>query len=62
MIIERLKKIDSTNNYIEKYVKKRENAVVTADCQTGGKGTKGRSYPKKAGFICPVLHFTIFSP
>ena len=63
MIIERLNKIDSTNNYIEKYVKKRENSVVTADCQTGGKGTKGRSFvSEKGGLYMSRLTFYDFFP
>ena len=44
MIIEHLKKIDSTNEYIKKYLKKRQDALVRADFQTAGKGTKGRSF------------------
>ncbi len=63
MIIERLNKIDSTNSYIEKYVKKRENAVVTADCQTGGKGTKGRTFvSEKGGLYMSRLTFYDFLP
>ena len=49
MIIERLQSVDSTNKYIEKYVKGGENAVVCADEQTGGMGTKGRSFCSEKG-------------
>ena len=44
MIIEHLAKVDSTNEYIKKYIKKRADAIVYADFQTAGKGTKGRSF------------------
>ena len=44
MIIEHLKQVDSTNEYIKKYIKKRADAIVYADFQTAGKGTKGRSF------------------
>lgn len=48
--IECLKKVDSTNTYIEKkYLKKRKPAVVRADMQTGGMGTKGRSFISAPG-------------
>lgn len=44
MIIEHLAKVDSTNEYIKKHIKKRADAIVYADFQTAGKGTKGRSF------------------
>lgn len=49
MIIEKLKKTDSTNKYIEKYVKGGEDAVVCAKMQTAGMGTKGRSFSSEEG-------------
>ncbi|MBQ7407904.1 MAG: biotin--[Clostridia bacterium] len=49
MIIERLKSVNSTNEYVKKYIKGRKNAIVTADMQTGGMGTKGRSFISKEG-------------
>lgn len=49
MIIEKLQSVDSTNKYIEKYIKGRENAVVCAETQTGGMGTKGRSFSSEKG-------------
>lgn len=48
-VIERLKTVDSTNKYIEKYLKKRTPAVVRADKQTAGRGTKGRSFISDEG-------------
>lgn len=49
MVIEKLQSVDSTNKYIEKYIKGRENAVVCAETQTGGMGTKGRSFSSEKG-------------
>ena len=58
MIIEHLKKIDSTNEYIKKYLKKRQDALVRADFQTAGKGTKGRSFiSEKGGLYVSKLTF-----
>lgn len=48
-VIERLKTVDSTNKHIEKYLKKRTPAVVRADKQTAGCGTKGRSFISDEG-------------
>lgn len=49
MIIEKLETVDSTNKYIEKYIKGGENAVVCAAEQSGGMGTKGRSFCSEKG-------------
>ena len=58
MIIEHLKKTDSTNEYIKKYLKKRQDALVRADFQTAGKGTKGRSFiSEKGGLYVSKLTF-----
>ena len=58
MIVERLKVVNSTNEYIKKYLKKRENAVVRADEQTAGAGTKGRSFiSQKGGLYLTRLNF-----
>ena len=58
MIIEHLSKIDSTNEYIKKYIKKRKDALVRADFQTAGKGTKGRSFiSEKGGLYLSKLTF-----
>lgn len=54
MIIERLNKVDSTNEYVKKFIKKRQNVVVVAKEQSGGKGTKGRSFISEKG----GLYFT----
>ena len=58
MIIEHLKKVDSTQEYIKKYVKKRKDAIVYADVQTRGAGTKGRSFiSEKGGLYISKLTF-----
>lgn len=51
MKIERLESIGSTNEYIKKYLAKREDIAVFADVQTGGKGTKGRSFLSDMGGV-----------
>lgn len=63
MIIERLNKTGSTNDYIERYVKTRTSRVVSADEQTNGKGTKGRSFlSEKGGLYASFLRFYDFFP
>lgn len=63
MIIERLKSIPSTQDYIKKYIPKRQNAVVVAEEQTAGKGTKGRTFiSEKGGLYVSKLHFHEFLP
>ena len=58
MIIEHLAKVDSTNEYIKRYLKKRKDALVRADEQTAGKGTKGRSFiSQKGGLYLSKLTF-----
>lgn len=58
MIIEHLKKTNSTNEYIKKYIKKREDVIVRADFQTAGSGTKGRSFiSEKGGLYVSKLTF-----
>lgn len=58
MIIEKLQSVNSTNLYIERYIKKREEAVVTAEVQTAGMGTKGRSFvSEKGGLYVSKLTF-----
>ena len=51
MRIEHLKVVDSTNEYIRQYISKRENVTVSADMQTGGRGTKGRSFLSDMGGV-----------
>lgn len=61
-VIERLSSVDSTNKYIQKYVKKRTPAVVRADRQTAGCGTKGRSFISDEGglFFSRLTYYTAF--
>lgn len=49
MIIEKLEVVDSTNKYIEKFIKGGEDVVVIAKKQTCGMGTKGRSFSSNEG-------------
>lgn len=42
---------ESTNEYCKERRKNRENLVVTAKTQTGGRGTKGRSFLSKEGGV-----------
>lgn len=51
MKIIRLAQIDSTNLYAKKLLSKREDVIVTADFQTGGRGTKGRSFSSDKGGV-----------
>ncbi len=51
MRIEYLEETSSTNEYIRKYLGGRENVIVCAARQTGGKGTKGRSFSSKEGGV-----------
>lgn len=46
-----LAETDSTNRYIAQYLGERENVIVTADRQTAGRGTKGRSFLSDAGGV-----------
>lgn len=58
MIIEHLKKVSSTQEYVQKYIKKRQDALVYADEQTAGMGTKGRSFiSQKGGLYVSKLTF-----
>ena len=51
MKIELIETTDSTNAYIKRYVGAEENVIVCAARQTGGKGTKGRSFSSEAGGV-----------
>lgn len=51
MRIELLDSVDSTNEYIKKYLSAGENVIVCARVQTGGKGTKGRSFLSGEGGV-----------
>lgn len=51
MKIEILDEIDSTNEYIKRYLPLKEDRIVVALKQTGGRGTKGRSFLSNAGGV-----------
>ena len=51
MKIEFLQETDSTNTYIKRYLGCGEDVIVCAVRQTGGKGTKGRSFDSSAGGV-----------
>lgn len=51
MKIVRLKKVGSTNDYVKKFIKKRQSVTVIADMQTSGRGTKGRKFVSAEGGI-----------
>jgi len=51
MKIELLDEVTSTNDYIKRYLGGRENVIVSAVRQTGGKGTKGRSFVSEEGGV-----------
>lgn len=58
MKIEFLQEVDSTNNYIKKYLSGGEDCIVCAERQTGGKGTKGRSFlSQEGGVYLTALNF-----
>ena len=48
---EHFAQIASTNEYIKTRRADKQNLLVTADEQTGGKGTKGRSFSSKIGGV-----------
>lgn len=51
MKIEFIDSVSSTNEYIKKYLSTGENVIVCARTQTGGKGTKGRSFLSSEGGV-----------
>ena len=51
MRIELIDSVDSTNEYVKKYLSAGENVIVCARVQTGGKGTKGRSFLSNEGGV-----------
>ena len=51
MKIEILSEVDSTNEYIKRYLASEENRIVIAKRQTGGRGTKGRSFASREGGV-----------
>lgn len=53
-----LDKVDSTNDYIKRYIDGREDVAVAAKEQTNGRGTKGRSFSSAVGGLyVTVLRF-----
>ena len=58
MKIEILEEVQSTNEYIKRYLPSGEDTIVVAKRQTGGKGTKGRSFlSKEGGVYLTALNF-----
>lgn len=54
----RLDSVNSTNNYAKELREKGEDVIVWAKRQTGGRGTKGRSFSSKEGGVyCSLLRF-----
>lgn len=51
MKIELLREVDSTNTYLKRYLQGGEDVIVCAQRQTGGKGTKGRSFSSEEGGV-----------
>lgn len=51
MRIEYLDEVDSTNTYIRRYLEEGEDVIVCARRQTGGRGTKGRSFCSEEGGV-----------
>ncbi|MBO6263889.1 MAG: biotin--[acetyl-CoA-carboxylase] ligase [Clostridia bacterium] len=51
MKIIKFEKIDSTNNYLKGLKKPKEDVVAIADEQTGGRGSKGRSFSSLRGGV-----------
>ena len=53
-----LDKVDSTNDYVKKFIKDKKTVAVAAKRQTKGKGTKGRSFiSDEGGVYVSVLRF-----
>ena len=58
MKIEYLDEVDSTNTYIRRYLEGGEDVIVCARRQTGGRGTKGRSFcSEEGGVYVSALNF-----
>lgn len=51
MKIEFLDETDSTNEYLKRYLSSGEDRIVIAKRQTGGRGTKGRSFLSNEGGV-----------
>lgn len=58
MKLELLDEVDSTNTYIKRYLDGQEDVIVCARRQTGGMGTKGRSFlSDEGGLYLTALNF-----
>ena len=51
VVWQRFEEIDSTNDYAKEKRKEGKDLIVTAKRQTGGKGTKGRSFSSETGGV-----------
>lgn len=51
MRLELLREVDSTNDYIKRYLKGGVDVIVCSERQTGGKGTKGRKFSSGIGGV-----------
>ena len=51
MKLELLTSVGSTNDYIKRYLDGGEDVIVCAERQSGGKGTKGRSFLSETGGV-----------
>ena len=51
MKVELLTSVGSTNDYIKRYLDGGEDVIVCAERQSGGKGTKGRSFLSETGGV-----------
>lgn len=61
-IREHFQEISSTNDYVKSKRAEGKNYIVTADCQSGGRGTKGRSFSSNEGgvYLTKLDHYTDF--
>ena len=58
MKIEILEEVQSTNEYIKRYLSSGEDTIVVSKWQTGGRGTKGRSFlSNEGGVYLTALNF-----
>ena len=48
--------IPSTNDYVKSIRDGGEDVIVTAKRQTGGRGTKGRSFSSEEGGVYSCIH------
>lgn len=57
--IERFESLTSTNDYVKEKRREKENLIVIARSQTGGRGTKGRSFSSEKGgiYVSVLTHY-----